>query len=649
MKKMVWAAILALVTNVAVGQNYIVYSMKGNVEDVSKVKARKVRLRDNVLPSTMLNIPAGGCVVLFDEAKDSQYTLKVPGRAKVSEMIGDRKNSVSKLTGDFLAYVKEQISSGGQMLVLNCSDPATVTRQLQVSKSFAGKAKDGDDLIICGTQSYVDEVRSFTDDVLNDYYQFTDDVLKDYREFREKVLSDFAEKVASKESWKAVSRVEVFYPEERPKEEDEERIVPFRIEEGESKALVPNFEIKDRKLNVIACKLPTPKPLPVPQAIAVKGRIEEIPDDNPHYRSFNYFGTKMKVRWSDDCAFKLERVSERGIAAAVKKLSEEKYNNLLYDCIHLRQEYNLSDWAYYQMLGELSASFLGKGSNEATLLMAMLYSQSGYMMRLARSASRVLMLVSTQFNLHNYGYLVIDGHNFFLLDGDFDGVYLCEAKFPREQEMSLIMKGSPRLTDVRSAERTIASPYSTSSWLKATVSVNKNLIDFYNSYPSSYFNNDFMTRWAMYANKEMEPEVKEQLYPQIEAWIRGKSQREGAESILNWIQIAMEYGYDDEIWGHDRAFFAEESLYYPSCDCEDRSILFTRLVRDLLGLKCILVYYPGHLATGVCFTEDVKGDYILVDGDRYVICDPTIIGAGAPVGRTMSDMDNRTANVIVLD
>ena len=103
------------------------------------------------------------------------------------------------------------------------------------------------------------------------------------------------------------------------------------------------------------------------------------------------------------------------------------------------------------------------------------------------------------------------------------------------------------------------------------------------------------------------------------------------------------------MWGYDRAFFAEETLYYPYCDCEDRSILFTRLIRDLLGLKCILVYYPGHLASGVHFTEDVKGDYISVDGERYTICDPTIIGAGAPVGRTMSTMNNSTAHVIVLD
>ena len=95
------------------------------------------------------------------------------------------------------------------------------------------------------------------------------------------------------------------------------------------------------------------------------------------------------------------------------------------------------------------------------------------------------------------------------------------------------------------------------------------------------------------------------------------------------------------------AFFAEESLYYPYCDCEDRSILFSRLVRDLLGLKVILVYYPGHLATAVHFTEEIKGDYIILDDRKYVVCDPTYLGAF--VGETMSGMDNSTAKVILLE
>ena len=151
----------------------------------------------------------------------------------------------------------------------------------------------------------------------------------------------------------------------------------------------------------------------------------------------------------------------------------------------------------------------------------------------------------------------------------------------------------------------------------------------------------------MYANSPMDQTVKEGLYPVLWEKLKGKSELSSMERLLNWVQTAFVYEYDDKVWGYDRAFFAEESLFYPYCDCEDRSILLSRLVRDLLGLKVILVFYPGHLAMAVHFTQEVKGDYIMLDGNKYVICDPTYINA--PVGRTMPRMDNSKATVILLE
>ena len=78
----------------------------------------------------------------------------------------------------------------------------------------------------------------------------------------------------------------------------------------------------------------------------------------------------------------------------------------------------------------------------------------------------------------------------------------------------------------------------------------------------------------------------------------------------------------------------DENFYYPACDCEDRAILFSNLVKDLLsGLDAVLLDYPNHIASAVRFNEDISGDYILLDGKKYLICDPTYIGA--PIGMCM--------------
>lgn len=77
----------------------------------------------------------------------------------------------------------------------------------------------------------------------------------------------------------------------------------------------------------------------------------------------------------------------------------------------------------------------------------------------------------------------------------------------------------------------------------------------------------------MYANTPMSEDVKRQIYPDLKAAINGCDQLTAVNKLLNFVQTGFEYEYDDKVWGDDRAFFAEESLYYPYCDCEDRSIL----------------------------------------------------------------------------
>lgn len=59
-----------------------------------------------------------------------------------------------------------------------------------------------------------------------------------------------------------------------------------------------------------------------------------------------------------------------------------------------------------------------------------------------------------------------------------------------------------------------------------------------------------------------------------------------------------------------------------------------------------LVYYPGHLATAVCFETNVQGDYFMIAGRRFVICDPTYINA--PIGKSMPGLNNNSIEVIVL-
>ena len=360
---------------------------------------------------------------------------------------------------------------------------------------------------------------------------------------------------------------------------------------------------------------------------------------------FDFYGTPMKVRWGNAEKFKLNGTSKKDISDAFLELTDKGYTNLVHDCLELRKEYKLCDWAYYKMLQNIAEKACGKGTNEAIFLQGVLLNQSGYQIRFALEDNTKLHIMSRMDGFpYDRGYLTADGKLFFLMDGcKAKNLTVCDAAYPGEQMMSLGIAEQPEFKKNLSDKRTVISRFVNVS---ADLQMNKNLMDFYTDYPTSYDGKDMMTRWAYYANTPVTAEVKDKVYPQLKQQIGNAPKLMAANMLLNWVQMGLTYAYDEKVWGHDRAFFAEESLFYPFCDCEDRSILFSHLIRDLLDLDVVLVYYPGHLYTAVCFNEDVTGDYIMVNGRKFTVADPTYYNAN--VGKTMSKMDNSKAKVILL-
>ena len=434
--------------------------------------------------------------------------------------------------------------------------------------------------------------------------------------------------------------------EQKKKQEEEQRLLEQKKKEqeeqerqlAEQKKKQQEKQSKPIEAVVVPVVLTVP-PQPKPQNPIVENKVSMATSD------FDFYGTPMKVRWGNAEKFKLNGTSKKDISDAFLELTDKGYTNLVHDCLELRKEYKLCDWAYYKMLQDIAEKACGKGTNEAIFLQGVLLNQSGYQIRFALEDNTKLHIMSRMDGFpYDRGYLTADGKLFFLMDGcKAKNLTVCDAAYPGEQMMSLGIAEQPELKKNLSDNRTVISRFVN---VKADMQMNKNLMDFYTDYPTSYDGKDMMTRWAYYANTPVTSEVKEKVYPQLKQQIGNAPKLMAANMLLNWVQMGLTYAYDEKVWGHDRAFFAEESLFYPFCDCEDRSILFSHLIRDLLDLDVVLVYYPGHLYTAVCFNEDVTGDYIMVNGRKFTVADPTYYNAN--VGKTMSKMDNSKAKVILL-
>lgn len=480
----------------------------------------------------------------------------------------------------------------------------------------------------------------------SEFNNFRDKTQKEFESFRQKKNAEFAEFLRQK--WEKFDAK----PQVKPKEEKPVPPVIYEDDKKPEPAPAPTPAPTPQPT-----PKPQPAPVPVPNPIPIDNDVVVIPKPKPqpepiepiviedkkpvNTEYIEFYGTKIAVDFPKDDGFRLKGVKDNDFADGWAYLMDDKYDVCIKSALDTRSKLQLCDYAYLSMIKAITKKHYGN-TNEATFMMGYLLVQSGYKIRLGHSATKLYVLYASDYNVFNTPFYTLDGVRFYPIDCNEKSLNISSASFEGESLLSLQIFKEQKLAMNQTPIRNLKSSYG----VQTSVCVNKNVIDFYNDYPQSYINNDATTTWIAYANTPLESSVKDKLYPALKSVINGKSNRDAVNKLLNFVQTAFVYEYDDKVWGRDRAFFATETLYYPSCDCEDRSILFSRLVRDLLGLDVVLLYYPGHLATAVNIPELQTGDYLMVNGKRYTVCDPTYINA--PVGRTMPGMDNKVAKVIML-
>lgn len=358
----------------------------------------------------------------------------------------------------------------------------------------------------------------------------------------------------------------------------------------------------------------------------------------PEGFAFNWCGQTWGVPLDNQHRFRLKSVNEADVADAWKVLSEAKYAGVVAACLKIRDSYQLPDWGYLYFLETMANAFLSGKKNEAQLLEMFILSQSGYQVRIARSNEQLYLLVPSSGEIYEYTFLTLRGRKYYVVDksagrGSF---FVFERDFPHAQPFTWQMSKQPLLAGDGKMRTLHGRRFPE---VQPTVEISKNLIEFMNNYPRC---ND----WNNYAFASLSKHAKDGLYPALQQSINGKTKKEAVDILLDFVQTAFDYQTDQQQFGKERPLFGDETLYYPYCDCEDRSILFSILVRELVGLDVVLLNYPEHLATAVCFNEDVEGDYFMLDGKRYVVCDPTYIGSH--VGEAMTGFKNAKATIIRL-
>ena len=377
-----------------------------------------------------------------------------------------------------------------------------------------------------------------------------------------------------------------------------------------------------------------PAVVPVPTA-KPSAPMSALYKESSEKQMINYCGQRIYVDKSLKGVCSIGNMREKAVADAYEAMCKADYKPLLADCRQLKKDLKLNDWGVFLFVRDASNA-LCVDANASVVMQQFLLNELGYKSKMARRADRdqMLLFVATDCKMYGRPYFTKDGLNYYNLTSDETcQFYMCQKDSPKaKSSIDMQITNAPQLNSgmVNSVHKNGAGTVAVS------VDVPKSLMLFYKSMPQCDY--------SVYVNAKVNPAVADRLLSSLAPIVEGKSETEAANLLINFVQTGFKYATDQEQFGYEKPFFVEELFYYPYCDCEDRSVLYSYLVRNLLKLDVVLLDYPNHIATAVCFNENVSGDFVTVEGKKYIVCDPTYIGAS--IGKAMPQFKRVAAKVL---
>ena len=355
---------------------------------------------------------------------------------------------------------------------------------------------------------------------------------------------------------------------------------------------------------------------------------------------FYFYGEAQTVSISSRLGhFHPAGISETAVDDFLQELDKLDYSMLLSEIEKRRTVMGYSDWAILEWVQKLSlAVFPQDRYSESVAFTVFLLNRVGLMTRMARVRGRLTVLFAAEQIVYGRKYVVLDTYPFYLADPSLLVTELFtygNGLGPGTKPLNLRFHAPSSISDSDYKE---VAKRSGALGMTLPLLVNMKSMALFSRYPQM--------EAREYVLAAPDPVFRESLLKALRPLLAGKNEVETINLLLAFLQKDFSYKIDIEQFGYEKPFFPEENFIYAYNDCEDRSILLSFLLKELLQKRVVLLDYKDHLAVAVSLAGNPGGDYVKIGNERYYVCDPSYVNA--TLGMTMPQYRNWPAKVWIL-
>jgi len=356
--------------------------------------------------------------------------------------------------------------------------------------------------------------------------------------------------------------------------------------------------------------------------------------------NFKFYGQNIDLIYDKKLKFKFFSIDKEAISKVWQKLSKADTKGLITQINNYKNQYKLNDWAMYLLIYDIGYNIY-QDTNKTNLFTWYILTKMQYDCKIGYNRDNIYLLAKVKEKLYQVSFFNIKNSRYYILTpkgriNSVGSIFTYQNSYPNAtKKLSFDMDKHSIAIYTNKKEKNFSFYFEQKKY-NVSAEYSNDLINFYKTFPQS--------EYRLYFDSKKSPLLSNTLLLKLKPLIEGKSELEAVNLLLRFVQTAFRYKTDNEQFHYEKVFFPEETIYYPYSDCEDRSIIFSYLVKHLLNLEVVGIKYKDHLASAVHFSTNINGDGFIFKGKKFIITDPTYINANA--GMTMPQYKDSRFTII---